>query len=473
MNTGTTTSADKIRHLINQGNELREEYKSKALLAELAILDIFKKRAGDPSSEELEKLLGVNRIPELFDRTGEYENIFKSKRKCYIIDSIKTTEEVKLFRSIYRELFYFVSVFTPDKDRKENLTEKFISTTEAEEIMAIDSDEANNIYGQKVRDSFVLGDFFINVTRRNNFDVHKKIIRFLDIVFDTKIITPTVHETAMYHAKSAATNSACLSRQVGAAVTDASGKVLAVGWNDVPKFGGSLYQSETGTEGPENDARCMFRTYSADNKLIPGLGMCFNDHEKTVIANELTALLVKEGIIEEAKAGATQIALRGSKIKELIEYSRAVHAEMHAIITASQTSGASMKKAHLYCTTYPCHNCGRHIIAAGIEAVYYIEPYTKSLSTRLHSDAMTEDEDDTSKVRILMFEGVAPNRYLKFFSIHEKRKLSNGTAVTLSPEELRRIKPKTRLTLRALPVLEVQALHALIDKGFSLESKVR
>jgi deoxycytidylate deaminase len=44
-----------------------------------------------------------------------------------------------------------------------------------------------------------------------------RVERFLHLILGTKIITPTLNETAMYAAASAAGNSACLSRQVGAA----------------------------------------------------------------------------------------------------------------------------------------------------------------------------------------------------------------------------------------------------------------
>lgn len=42
----------------------------------------------------------------------------------------------------------------------------------------------------------------------------------------------------MYSAYAASLQSACLSRQVGAALLDDEGNLLAVGKNDVPKSGG-------------------------------------------------------------------------------------------------------------------------------------------------------------------------------------------------------------------------------------------
>ncbi|MCG7044628.1 deaminase, partial [Pseudomonas aeruginosa] len=101
---------------------------------------------------------------------------------------------------------------------------------------------------------------------------------------------------------------------------------------------------------------------------------------------------------------------KDSQLKSLIEFSRAVHAEMHALLTAGETKGGQIRNGKLFVTTYPCHSCARHLVAAGVKEVYFLEPYRKSLATRLHSDSITERESDDSKVRVMPFDGVAPSR---------------------------------------------------------------
>ena len=126
---------------------------------------------------------------------------------------------------------------------------------------------------------------------------------------------------------------------------------------------------------------------------------------------------MSEGIVDPAKKDDVNARLRrSSEVRGLIEFSRAVHAEMHAILNAGHSSGTRVRGGKLYVTTYPCHSCARHIIAAGIKEVRFIEPYRKSLATRLHADAITESESDKHKVRIVPFDGVAPARYLDLFS---------------------------------------------------------
>jgi len=100
---------------------------------------------------------------------------------------------------------------------------------------------------------------------------------------------------------------------------------------------------------------------------------------------------------------------------------------MDAIISLARRPGASPVDGALYSTTYPCHSCARHIVAAGIKTVFYIEPYAKSLATKLHLDSISNYERDTSKVRFLPYEGVAPQRYLTLFqAIGRKKKENEG-----------------------------------------------
>lgn len=414
--------------LIDEGNKLRENNQS-SVLSELAINSITVQR-------------------ELDKKPGE---TYTSQRRCYIIDSIKNNEELELFRLVYREIFYFIGVFTSLGNRKKNLEDKGIKTDQVFTLIDRDSGEEKP-FGQKVSNTFMEADFFLRLDKSTYKAVESKIRRFLNLIFESDIVTPSSHENAMYLASAAAGNSACLSRQVGAAITDQNGDVLSVGWNDVPKFGGGVYQFVEKDPVSNSDHRCM---------NLQG-GVCFNDTEKQSIAKLLVSELVSNGIIPESeKKKAIELVIK-SKIKELIEFSRAVHAEMLAIIHGSQKSGNKMINGTLYCTTYPCHNCARHIVAAGIKEVYYIEPYRKSLALKLHWDAITEDESKSGFVKILMYEGVAPRRYLELFKMTPDSRKNKGIRLIFSTKEQ---KPKNTLSLQAIPLLEKQVTDDLIRRN--------
>jgi len=300
-------------------------------------------------------------------------------------------------------------------------------------------------FGQKVSDTFIQSDFFLRIDQ-STATIESRIARCLSLIFSSDVVTPTTHETAMYMAAAAAGNSACLSRQVGASITDKDGEIISIGWNDVPKLNGGVYQ----TDGASPDHRCINRNG----------GKCFNDEEKSLIRDQLIDELISKGVIKADQRENTVKVVKESRIKELIEFSRAVHAEMLAIIHGCQKSGERVKGGRLYTTTYPCHNCARHIVAAGIKEVYYIEPYRKSLAIKLHHDSLTEDESNKEKVRILMYDGVSPRRYLDFFKAMSARKQDGK----MKKVDKKAIMPKSTLSLEAIPVLEKEVVDSLRKK---------
>lgn len=130
-------------------------------------------------------------------------------------------------------------------------------------------------------------------------------------------------------------------------------------------------------------------------------------------------------------------SLDNTRVMNLTEFGRAMHAEMEAISAAARL-GVSTRGRILYSTTFPCHNCTRHIVGCGIERVVYIEPYPKSLGQHFHRDSISVEEQKDNHVRFQPFVGIAPRRYMDLFSmtspdgIRTKRKDSFGKL--LKPE---------------------------------------
>lgn len=417
---------------INKGNVIRK-FNNNERLAEYAVRKIHVDRVDKTKSDNT------------FEGEHPTATDYKSRRVCYIIDSIKTKEELFLLRKIYSENFYSISIFSPLNDRKSHLKSKKFDSIEIETIIEID-DKQKDKYGQNVRDAFVEGDLFVRVSKDNTTKIDSKISRFLHLIFETSIITPTIDEIAMYNAKAAAGNSSCLSRQVGACIIDTQNNILSIGWNDVPKYGGNLYTSDS-----EIDHRCFNHEF------------CSNDKQKSNVVDNIVESILSDSQFASLKTISNievilkNNILNNTKVKDLIEFSRSVHAEMHAIIQGAITTGNKILSGKLFCTTYPCHNCARHIIASGIKEVVYIEPYVKSLCLTLHEDAMTESEDSKDKVKLLIFDGISPNRYLSFFTNFAERKL-NGKIVK---KDLKLAKPKSSKSLQALSTLEEQAVLTL------------
>ncbi len=420
--------------LIDHGDEMRKKYRP-SYLSELGIQVIARSRIDDLDPEEKQKL----------DASPDAQPRFRTRRKCFLIDSIKNQEELETFRSVYRDLFYFIGVFSPISKREQELIAKGMSRAEAYALIEKDAGDGNPPedapFGQTVRKTFPLADLFIRVDSGSDEQLKQKVDRFLHLIFNTKITTPTTAENAMYLAAAAAGNSACLSRQVGACLTDVDGNVISIGWNDVPKFGGHLYQFNSNDITGAKDLRCM----NIEN------GKCHNQVEKQKLAKDIAERIIGAKLSDPENSEKLIDIILNSRLKNLIEFSRAIHAEMLALVTAGENCGSKIKGSSLYCTTYPCHNCARHLIAAGVTSIFYIEPFPKSLAVQLHFDSITEQESDETKVRILAFDGISPNRYLEFFTYHQddrKRRLKEGGL------RASKVSPKTEVTLESMYVLE-------------------
>jgi deoxycytidylate deaminase len=128
-------------------------------------------------------------------------------------------------------------------------------------------------------------------------------------------------------------------------------------------------------------------------------------------------------LTRELLHGDYKSAISDARIRNLIEFGRIVHAEMSAITEAARR-GMPTKEGNLYCTTFPCHMCARHIIAAGIRRVIYIEPYPKSLTKRLYELSTIIDGEGggaENAVQFVPFSGVAPRVFERMFQAGERK----------------------------------------------------
>ncbi len=325
-----------------------------------------------------------------------------SNYTAHIFNSLKHPDEVELLRTVYGDGFYLLGVTSSRSKRQKYLTEqKGIRLEQAKYLMSRDESESFK-FGQHMRDAFHLADGFINM------DVNEpniQIGRILDLIFGKPCVTPTREEYAMYLAFAASLRSGDLSRQVGAVISCSNHDVIATGANDVPCFGGGLYWTSDGT----NDARDYVNGYdvneSRKNEIIIKIMQLIEPDEKE-----------PEKLLEKGKQ-----QLKDTGIVDITEYGRAVHAEMEALLCCAR-SGISPRNGTLYTTTFPCHNCAKHIVASGIIRVVFVEPYPKSLAADLHKDSIylsheCEEEVTSNKLCFEPFIGIGPRRFMDLFSM--------------------------------------------------------
>lgn len=416
-----TPESDRINSYMDAGNELRKLTGYNHIVASIAVSDIYNSRTQDQPLS----------------------------RTAHLLNSLKHPDEVHQLRTIYGEGFFLLGLTSSREEKLHYLIDrKNISDDDANALIKRDESE-DNPFGQKVRDVFHLADCFINMDEP---DIEAQLERFLELIFSNPYITPTQDEYSMFLAFASAIRSVDLSRQIGAVIRSEHGEIIATGANDVPRFGGGLYWSDN-----DNDDRDYKRGFDSNEKrrdeILLDIMKKFNPDKTN------NAVLIEEG----------KELLKDTGLLDITEYGRAVHAEMEALMSCLR-SGVSPRNGTLYGTTFPCHNCAKHIIASGIKRVVFVEPYPKSQALALHDDAISYKHDESSgqrepnKVLFEPFVGLGPRRFIDLFS------LSFGSGTKLKRKKQGAVIPREKSkALVRVPMLPV----SYIDREIHLVLKLK
>jgi deoxycytidylate deaminase len=347
------------------------------------------------------------------------------KPLCVIIDSLKTVGELNQLRQLYRERLVLVAVHTPKADRSSRLVHQLQQTTGrspvadegAVRLMGIDERERGTSHGQDVERVFAHADAYVVGSVRDP-QFKRQVQRIVSLLFASPFETANADESAMMHAHCASLRTACMGRAVGAAITTVDGDLVATGFNEVPRFGGGPYGSEQFSDGRDY-VRSQDENFAQRRALVQQL---------LRIAQEEGLLKPDLSVEQAAVTVATSPAGKDMLANNLTEFGRDVHAEMAALASAAKR-GAAVNGCKLFTTTFPCHNCAKHILAAGISEVVFVEAYPKSFAEAFHSDSLTVDRAAPNKLLVRAFAGIAPRLYGSIFAWRTRRSELDGKAV--------------------------------------------
>jgi deoxycytidylate deaminase len=408
------------------GNDLRADSEDPAALAYLAIAAIWKSRRD---------ALG-HQVPDGAAENSEIEGQELApprEKHAYIIRSLKNPGELELLRYVYGGRLIVVGAGAPRRTRLKRLQKRLADRAagfqeEQFEHLAsglIRRDENEPLmegYGQLMSTVFTQADVFVDAS--DNAMIDAQVRRFVELLFGHKFLTPTIDEQSMRTARIASLRSAAMGRQVGAVIVGRSGSILSIGCNEVPISGGGQYWT-----GDANDDR-DFQRGSDPNHIY-----------KHRLLRELFHALSLQGWLREGLPGSHEELLAEAladpsisraRVLDILEYGRIVHAEMAALLDAA-LRGVSVADAHLYTTTFPCHDCAKHIVAAGIRTVTYTDPYPKNMVAELHGDSIEVDPDPDyagRKVAFKPFVGVADDMFDRLFSAAGRKDGVTGAAHT-------------------------------------------
>jgi deoxycytidylate deaminase len=372
---------------IDYGNQIRAFFEDDSALAAITMGRLIRKRLKKKISSKDEAF----------------------RKNIYLIHQFKRKEKVDLFRSVYGRLFFQISIYSRRGARVDYLSRKFSEDaaksdpksfrSEAEAIVERDENEIGADHGQRVSTIFHDGDLIIN-TDINDPPVRSQVERFCNLLMGSNQESPTKIEYGMFVAKAAALRTLDLSRQVGAAIFSGDGEIITMGSNEVPKGTGGTYWGDEKFDDRE------FKR-----------GIDSNDKRKKELLRELISNIGTDANVDALMKIKRVIE---SRFMDALEYGRIIHAEMSAICDAARL-GKSVRSSRMFCTTFPCHMCAKHIVASGIKDVIFLEPYPKSLASDLHSDAIAVEGSDRGAyqdfpaVDFVHFYGVSPRRYREIF----------------------------------------------------------
>lgn len=347
----------------------------------------------------------LSKKAELKARNPEQQRESIHKHALVVVDSIKNPFESMYLKQRYSN-YYLIGVYTDEKQRQQRLinSNKF----SIDDITAIDRVEQlrnfkayykkwiikaepkdtlsiflNRIKEQELEDvlPFILqnvssclesADIFINNPLDNSSRVKIKqtLVRYISLMMCSGIVLPTNLERCMQIAYVAKANSGCISRQVGAVVTDHDYQLLSVGWNQQPR----------------EQLPCLYRDLCELYGHHDPDG--YSDYENASEGEISFQTSIEELVTTEYNKSECPLAQHGRNVcfcfKDIYNgitgeknqvYTRALHAEETAFLNLSGDSKQRARGGFLFTTSSPCVLCAKKSRYLGISEIYYVDPY--------------------------------------------------------------------------------------------------
>ncbi len=288
-----------------------------------------------------------------------------------VIDAIRSPLEAIFFQDRYSS-FFLAAVSAPEKDRVNRLRRLKYSDDDIRSIDKIeytphDLDEPDFYSVQDIQACLQRSDLYVSNpdvrSEVNKFqDLANQLLRFVSLIRRPGIVTPSAIERCMQMAYTAKLNSGCISRQVGAVVTDENFSMRSVGWNDAPR----------------GQVPCNLR--SRDD-LIGGLdSSAYSEFERTdePYLGHFTKSTARFAIIPlngRNKAFCFKSEYNSFKGENNQVHTRSLHAEENAFLQVAKYGLASIERGILFTTASPCELCAKKAYQLGITKIIYIDPY--------------------------------------------------------------------------------------------------
>lgn len=311
----------------------------------------------------------INMIIKLLRDINEVEN----KPTFITIDALRNPYEALYFRERY-SAFYLMAVHTSEEIRQKSLYEQGYREQEVRTLDKKESDRKSikeSYYDQDLNSCLELAD--IHLTRddtpvERNFKLKTQIVRFVSLILHPGLVPPSKEERLMQIAFTAKLNSGCISRQVGAAVTDENFSLKSIGWNTVPQ-GQTPCSLRNLDDLHKHTDISAYSSYEQKDPLFRDyVNKLFDQYSKAIAHSKIG----RQGIqlcycFKDLQTGKT-----GEKNQV---HTRSLHAEENAFLQLAKYGNTGIEGGRLFTTASPCVLCAKKAYQLGIKDIYYIDAY--------------------------------------------------------------------------------------------------
>ncbi|MGN6972984.1 anti-phage dCTP deaminase [Neisseria sp. P0006.S004] len=364
------------------------------------------RKSGNPVKSTMEEgnfFKLAERINSIIKDIREYHKN-KQQPTFIVIDAIRNPLEAFFFQERYAS-FYLLAITCNDEERKQRLrnlgiNDKEIETIDKKEYSSHDLDHDETYTTQDIQACLQRADLYIN--NKNASDevtkfiaLSNQLIKFTTLMRYPGIINPTSIERCMQIAYTAKLNSGCLSRQVGAAITDSNFSIKAIGWNDVPEGQVSCNLRNRFDLVDGNDSKAFTYFERNDENFINHI----KEGNKQYIA------------IKQYRNTSFCFKSEYNKIKKDKNqvHTRALHAEENAFLQLSKYGGNGIQNGFLFTTASPCELCAKKAYQLGIKRIYYIDPYPGISAVHILQSGSNDPE-------LVLFTGAIGRAFHKLYS---------------------------------------------------------
>lgn len=312
----------------------------------------------------------LNNLIKLGRRYSEIE-----KRPGYfVIDAIRNPFEVEFFRGRY-SAFYLFAITTDEACRKRRLHAMNYTDENIKKISEKEYPEKDNLKGYNILVSQHIGkcleqaDIIVE-NPDSGVDgtcepLSISIVKYVSLIQHPGLISPNRVERCMQVAITAKLSSGCISRQVGAVVTDENFSIRAIGWNSTAEG-----------QVPCNLRNVMRLKDRSDANAFSDFERNSSNEEFKTEFNELTGFIGHGHSIEGRPLSYCFKSLYNKATGERNQvFTRALHAEENAFMQIAKYDGQNIKGGVLFSTASPCELCSKKAYQLGISNIYYIDPY--------------------------------------------------------------------------------------------------